>query len=408
MILFRHAALAGLSCFALAAPAQSQITPEELWTLWETMAKDSGYSLEVGARDRDGDDLTLTDVKVALKGEGASAESVIEEITLTQVGETVEFTFPEAITFTSAMSMPDETGEIGEPVNMQTLITHSGYKGVASGSAETPKMEFTAERMGIDHTIETKDGEPAPKTVVTMRDLSGVTSVLSRKPFTIEQSGRVAGFTADFEMKVPDETGAEVKVTSSMKVSDIVGSYGGTMPEGNLEEMDLNQMLAAGFVGKGSVETGAIRNQLDLPKAVGFPSFTFLGASSRFDYDLKRDGMKLLVDLKGMDVAKPGEAPVAADASGAVTADVDAVFHEGTAAVEGVPEASGTLKLTLDNLQPFMQRIVAAGLMPEEELMGIQFMASMFTRPGATPTQLESLIEFSREGNISVNGQQLQ
>lgn len=408
MILFRNAALAGLSCFALAAPAQSQITPEELWTLWETMAEDSGYTLEVGARDRSGNDLTLSDVKVGLKGEGASAESVIEEITLTQVGDTVEFTFPEAITFTSAMSMPDENGEMGAPVNMQTLITQSGYKGVASGSAETPKMEFTAERMGIDHTILVGDGEPAPKTVVTMRDLSGVTSVLSRKPFTIEQSGRVAGFTADFEMTIPDDSGAEVKVTSNTKVSDIVGSYSGTMPDGKIEEMDLNQMLAAGFVGKGTIQTGALRNQVNLPKAVGFPSFTFLGSSSRFDYDLKRDGMKVLIDLKGMDVAKPGEATAATDALGGITADVDAVFYEGAGAAEGVPEASGTLKVTLDNLQPFMNRIVAAGLMPQDELMGIQFMVSMFTRPGATPTQVESLVEFSREGNISVNGQQLQ
>ena len=73
----------------------------------------------------------------------------------------------------------------------------------------------------------------------------------------------------------------------------------------------------------------------------------------------------------------------------------------------GMPAPSGTINVTIKGVNKLIDNLIAMGLLPEDQAMGARMMMGMFTRPGAAPDEVTSVIEF-KDGGLFANGQQLQ
>ena len=74
---------------------------------------------------------------------------------------------------------------------------------------------------------------------------------------------------------------------------------------------------------------------------------------------------------------------------------------------EGMPAPTGKLELKLVGGNTLLDKLVAMGLVAEEEAMGARMMIAMFANPGAGEDELTSVLEFKDKGFFA-NGQQLQ
>lgn len=74
---------------------------------------------------------------------------------------------------------------------------------------------------------------------------------------------------------------------------------------------------------------------------------------------------------------------------------------------EGVPAPTGTVDLKLVGGNTLLDKLVAMGLVAEEQAMGARMMIAMFANPGAGADELTSTLEF-KDKHFYANGQQLQ
>lgn len=74
---------------------------------------------------------------------------------------------------------------------------------------------------------------------------------------------------------------------------------------------------------------------------------------------------------------------------------------------EGVPAPTGKIDLKLVGGNTLLDKLVAMGLVAEEQAMGARMMIAMFANPGAGADELTSVLEF-KDKSFYANGQQLQ
>ncbi len=104
------------------------------------------------------------------------------------------------------------------------------------------------------------------------------------------------------------------------------------------------------------------------------------------------DLTQVLIKAAGAEVA----------ATGALTVD-----NSGATTLQGMPAPTGTINVDIKGVSKLIDNLIAMGMLPDDQAMGARMMLGMFTRPGAAPDQVTSVIEF-RDGGVFANGQQLQ
>jgi hypothetical protein len=129
---------------------------------------------------------------------------------------------------------------------------------------------------------------------------------------------------------------------------------------------------------------------------------------------------KLLVDWMNPDAAAqmggaPGEVEalqlntLVVDAAGAkLQGSGDVTFDgAGPSMVPGMGNPVGDVNLTLDGGNGLLDKLVAMGLLPQDQAMGARMMMGLFAVPGTEPDSLKSRIEFTQDGQILANGQRI-
>jgi hypothetical protein len=94
---------------------------------------------------------------------------------------------------------------------------------------------------------------------------------------------------------------------------------------------------------------------------------------------------------------------------------IDAVGTEltGTGAFEfdnsdpAAPKPQGALDLKLTGANGLIDKLIAAGLLPEQQATGLRMMMGMFAVPTSAPDTMTSKIEVNREGHVLANGQRI-
>ncbi len=75
---------------------------------------------------------------------------------------------------------------------------------------------------------------------------------------------------------------------------------------------------------------------------------------------------------------------------------------------DGMPAPTGAIDLKMVGLNGLMDKLVAMGMMPEDQAMGMRMMMGMFAVVGEDEDTLTSKIEVSGDGQIKANGQRIQ
>jgi hypothetical protein len=84
-----------------------------------------------------------------------------------------------------------------------------------------------------------------------------------------------------------------------------------------------------------------------------------------------------------------------------------AIDNSGATTFQGMPAPTGTINIDIKGVSKLIDNLIAMGILPDDQAMGARMMLGMFTRPGAGPDEVTSVIEF-RDGGLFANGQQLQ
>jgi Uncharacterized protein conserved in bacteria (DUF2125) len=72
-----------------------------------------------------------------------------------------------------------------------------------------------------------------------------------------------------------------------------------------------------------------------------------------------------------------------------------------------MPRPEGVIDISINGANALMDNLVAMGLIPEDQVMMARMMIGMFATP-VGEDMLTSKIEFTPEGGILANGQQIQ
>jgi hypothetical protein len=75
---------------------------------------------------------------------------------------------------------------------------------------------------------------------------------------------------------------------------------------------------------------------------------------------------------------------------------------------DGLPRPMGALNLQVAGANGLIDNLIAMGMLPEQDAMGMRMMLGMFTVPGEAPDTATSTIEINAEGHILANGQRIQ
>ena len=73
-----------------------------------------------------------------------------------------------------------------------------------------------------------------------------------------------------------------------------------------------------------------------------------------------------------------------------------------------IPQPVGALNLTLTGGNALIDKLIATGLLPEEQAMGMRMMMGLLAVPGSAPDTLTSTIEINEQGHVMANGQRIQ
>ena len=131
--------------------------------------------------------------------------------------------------------------------------------------------------------------------------------------------------------------------------------------------------------------------------------------------------VKLLVDwmdpaqAEQMAFGPPGELEAVSlnnlvvDAAGARLEGDGAVTFDGSAPpmVPGLGSPVGAVNFALAGGNGLLDKLVAMGLLPQDQAMGARMMMGLFAVPGDGPDTLKSTIEFTQDGQILANGQRI-
>ncbi len=75
--------------------------------------------------------------------------------------------------------------------------------------------------------------------------------------------------------------------------------------------------------------------------------------------------------------------------------------------IPGMPKPVGAIDLSVNGANGLMDKLVAMGMLPEQQAMGARMMMGLFAVAGSEPDSLTSKVEFTEEGQILANGQRI-
>ncbi|NRB05454.1 MAG: DUF2125 domain-containing protein, partial [Rhodobacteraceae bacterium] len=74
---------------------------------------------------------------------------------------------------------------------------------------------------------------------------------------------------------------------------------------------------------------------------------------------------------------------------------------------DGFPRPNGAVTFQLDGANALLDKLIAMGIVSNEDAQGARFMMGLFARPGEGPDSLVSTVEVNDEGHVLANGQRI-
>ncbi len=263
----------------------ADVTADEVWANWRSMAADMGQTLSAGSEDRSGNALALRDVSMTVDFEEGSANGTIAEVIMTELGNgTVAITMSEEFPMDVSVT-PAE----GTPGSFSLLVRSPGMTTLASGDPDAIAYEYSAPSLSISVANIEAEGAPVDLSFeVAMTEATGRYATSGNTPRVIESGLGAKAMTVSMEGK--DTEGGNGSVSMSATINDIASASTGTLsPFAGMT--NLSEMLAAGFDTKGTMSHGAVSYLVNGTDADGTFSMEGSAASGAFDFALGPDGL---------------------------------------------------------------------------------------------------------------------
>lgn len=248
--------MAGSTALALlyaTGAVQADVTPEDVWANWKSMAEGYGQTITTTSEAREGDTLVVKGITLAIDQDGATASGGIDEMRFADKGDgTVEVTSSD--TYSITMDTPAVEGQSAAKIAMTVSVP--GMVTTASGTPEAISYALNAPEMKI-HAEGADAADPTKSAIVLDVALNGTTGTYS---VAAAEAGKkidyqIAATGADVSMSVKDSTDG-TDVALKMAVSDIKGTSSG-MFLGADQMQDMAAALKAGFAFASDVTYGA-------------------------------------------------------------------------------------------------------------------------------------------------------
>lgn len=481
------------------SPAFADISTVDLKNQIVALYESVGYTVEIGAEIRNGDELRLEDISVTfdIPEDGGQMALTYEWVTLHQVGGDVEIVFPPSLGISGTSNADGDDVELSahmELDQMHALV--SGNVSQMAVAAAAAGGKFVLDSLVVDG----KEAEMAMS-----MDLGSVAANVSLaksaddlKTFSGDLS--LDGFSLAANIQEP---GGEGFLTVSASIDDVSSVISGAIPrfddpeqflksgfafsesvqfattEIDFNFQDGNDRFAATYKSEGGstglsvsneeigfsiagegVSLNASSSELPIPAinlgydefSVSFKMPTAPGADGPSDFHARtalrgltiseaiwsmfdpgqaipRDPATVAVDLSGQlmvlanlmdpeivdNLNGPPFLPVSIDLN-ELTASLGGALLTGNGGatfdfsnpntIEGFPAPEAEVNLRLVGGFGLMDKLVGAGLVPQDASLGLRAMLGAFARP-VGEDQLESKIEVTSEGAVLANGQRI-
>lgn len=490
---------AALALFLTTTAIPADVTPEEVWANWKSLAQGYGQTITADSETREGDTLVIKGIGLAVDQGVATAEGKIGEIRLKDLGDgTVQITASDSYGFD--FTAPPAAGQ--DAAKLGLAVAMPGMSAIASGTAEAMSFALTLPEMKVH--LEGSDAADAAKGAIGM-DL-GMTGTSGTYAVTKADQGhkvdyQIATKAMDVAATIKDPSQgtdvalklnlADLATTSSGMVlgQDAMQDLGAALKAGMAMQTDMTHgagsyelnvltegqpAKVSGTIGSGSFGFGMDKTALrlatsskDVTMAVesamipieglsgsyGEAAFNLLVPLEKADTPadfklgvrlvdlslsdaiwglidpgaaLPHDPATLILDTKGKatvkaDISDPAAiGTMAQDMPADLNAlDLDALdlkiagaeltgqgaltFDNTQTSVMGTPAPLGKIELKATGVNGLLDKLVAMGLMPQDQMMQAKMMLGMFAKPGEGEDTLVSTIEF-KDHMMSING----
>lgn len=395
--------------------------------------------------------------------EGAKPTDV--KITLTQPDLVITASgTPEALSYdftAPSMAAKIESADMAAESTgtFEAALTNMTGKYLVEGDAAAKKItsEFAAESVKLTGTGADKAKQSDANFTATVANIAGKSNgnFLGAEAMVDFAAALKAGFAVDgtvshgaatFDLAVT-EAGKPTKVTGTTEGGDISFNIDAAHLQYGVNGKAVSFVLASSDLPFPEVKLGYEEASFNLLMPVGktdeAADFAFLTKLVGFTVsdevwgmidpagNLPRDPATVIIDTKGkakittdifdeaamgaLNSTPPGElqsldvTELKASVAGAELTGTGAFTFDNTdlTTFAGVPAPTGKLDLKLTGGNTLMDKIVAMGLMTQDDAMGFKMMVSMFANSAADKDEMTSTLEFKDKG-FYANGQKLQ
>jgi hypothetical protein len=412
--------------------------------------------------------VTMSDtVQMAVKGEnpdGGEPTDVLVDITAPDLTIVASGTAAEtgyAVTAPELkFALASVDGVAADAIGANVAVTVKGINGTyAASGTDSRTIDSDIKADGMDIAISVK--EPETTNIFALNSTTGaITSVSSTTlPKDLDLTDMVKALAAGFQTKAnvtfgkTDFTFDAAEGTDTTKGSGSIAGAGMDvqMNATNLNYLTTTQGLSIAVSGstipfpevKVAFAESAFGLAMPISKSDTPADFSLLTKLVDLTIsddiwgmidptaNLPRDPVTIILDTKGtatlaidiMDTAAmeaAGETPpgelnsfdlkdLTLRALGAEVNGTGALTFDNTDKVtfQGMPKPTGTINLNASGINGLIDKLIAMGMIPEDQLMGARMMLGMFAKPGESADTLTSTLEF-KDGGFFANGMQIQ
>ena len=295
----KHFGLAASTAFvtiSLAASAQAQVTPEQVWQNWQTFSAAYGQALVADQVVRKGDTLVVSGMKFSMDQPDIKVTGTLSEARFKDLGDgTVEVTV--ADTYPIKMVFPDQDGETQE---VDLTISQPGLNMIAGGGDGETSYVFDAPTIGINAV-----GHKAGKTVVDIATkLTGMTGayLVSIDGQVTQLETNIEAQTLSFTAKGGDDVGT-FDMTGNMAAIKLAtnGTFLGLAAMENI-----GQALKDGFVSDSGFSYGAGSFAIDVTEGEKATKINAINESGSFGFSMSKDSLFSTANGAGVSITMSG------------------------------------------------------------------------------------------------------
>ena len=275
--------VAAVLCFA--GPLSADVTADDVWNDISAYMAGIGYRID-GQETRSGNTLSISDIRItgSLGPDTGSMVIQLDSIELAETGGgAVDIILPPVVPVVSEFTGPDD-----ETFTSTVEYRHSGLVARASGTPAEMLYTYTADTISVLSNGPEIDGTTFFTAEGDLTGISGTTTMTLGGTRVYDQQMAAAGATYQISFADPEGDG-EGRITG--EISDLTFEGTSDLPALVSEQLNMSEMLAAGFSAGGNFRTGPATHQVTSNSAEADFNMNLATGETVLDVEMSGDGL---------------------------------------------------------------------------------------------------------------------